>query len=164
MDPQLRRFSMRHPSRMYSTNRQPYTAVHEYLESDGWHKIELFAVVHHVISRQFDSINVKKPEHNMYLLFLGLSHIKWGASFRWSFLLNTAWGNIETMTIGKKHPLYKNLNNAEFSCDNPFPCPSASGTCPKAESTGDWQCFINWTNFSTLIGWSTPDGQNNQIK
>ena len=27
--------------------------------------------------------------------------IKWGVSFRWSFRPNSAWGSIETMTIGK---------------------------------------------------------------
>ena len=32
------------------------------------------------------------------------SNVKLGASSRWSFHLNSAWGIIETTTIGKTHP------------------------------------------------------------
>ena len=32
------------------------------------------------------------------------SIIKWGASLQWSFGPNSAWGSIETATIGKTHP------------------------------------------------------------
>ena len=33
-----------------------------------------------------------------------LGKVKWGASLRWSFGPNSAWGRIETTTIGKTHP------------------------------------------------------------
>ena len=33
-----------------------------------------------------------------------LFEIKWGTSFRWSIHPNSAWGSIETITIGETHP------------------------------------------------------------
>ena len=42
--------------------------------------------------------------------------LKWDASFRWPFSPNSAWGSIETTTIGKTHPI---LNIDQY--DRPEP-------------------------------------------
>ena len=53
--------------------------------------------------------------HVAYLILIVLvlgqfqSHtsiLKWGASFRWSFRPNSAWGSIETMPIGTRPTLF----------------------------------------------------------
>ena len=36
--------------------------------------------------------------------------VKWGASFRWSFHPNSAWGSMETTTIGQTHPTLTHLS------------------------------------------------------
>ena len=50
---------------------------------------------------------MKKREDQLRLGFSPSSidrRLKWGASSRWPFRQNSAWGTIEATTIGKKHP------------------------------------------------------------
>ena len=45
------------------------------------------------------------------------SQSKWSTPSRWSFRPNSAWGSIETTTIGNKHSTVSNFENHQVSTD-----------------------------------------------